>query len=506
MPLSRTSSSSSTEPWENGTPGPGAELAGFRLERVIGRGPGTVVFEATQISLQRSVALKLFATEPPLDDKRAELRWPEHPQIVSLYAAGACDYGYFVAMQLVGGTSLARLLETRRPRRSAMARMLKDVGAALDAAHRSGIAHGAVGPRSILIDEAGRGYLSDFGARNATPESDRADFAALVRECLGRDVSDLSLPHEAGTRRRRRRAIGAGAVAVAAVAVAAFLAASAKDPESAPAALHGALAIGSALPASDIDSVDCSGRPPSGGSQPCVVVQTRLEGRPVAARAGGVVRRWTVRGASGQLALEVLRRRGARTFMVARTQYSRIGNEGVQVRRANLPVRAGDLIGLAVAPGSAIGVRRSPGAATERRFGSIDLTAELFDTGTGPDQEVLLRVEYVPGARWRPAGRLTGSAAARAPAGRKLDVVELQRDLVLAAVNVRGQIVVDLFATGRRIVRLPVPGASPSGRLAALHTLRFRFGRPLVGLVWRNPDGLVSRDYSVTRRSLMPID
>jgi hypothetical protein len=240
-------------------------------------------------------------------------------------------------------------------------------------------------------------------------------------------------------------------------------------------------------------------------------VQTRLEDRPVAARTGGVIRRWGVRGARGELALEVLRRRGAGTgadtFLVARTQYSLIRDEGLHLMRANLPVRAGDLVGLAVAPGAGVGVRRASGATTRRRSGPSDLFPESFDrsAGTGRDQELLLRVEYVPGAKWTPAGRLTRRAAARAPAGRKLDVLEAQRDLTVAAVSVRGRIVVDLSSAKRRIARVPFVG-NPAGRLESLYTLRVRFGQPIVRLLWRNPRGPVSRDYMVTKRSLVPID
>src|SRR5689334_8734399 len=93
MPPSRTSSSSSTE------------VAGFRIERELGRGPRAVVYEATQLSLGRRVALKLF-DDPPVS---GELSWPEHPRVTSLYGAGPCGRGYFVAMQLVRGPSLAEL-------------------------------------------------------------------------------------------------------------------------------------------------------------------------------------------------------------------------------------------------------------------------------------------------------------------------------------------------------------------------------------------------------------
>jgi len=152
---------------------------GFRLERLIGGGSQAVVFEATQISLDRRVALKLFVSEPARGDR---LMWPEHPRVVSLYAGGTCEYGYFVAMQLIRGASLAQLVEKRRLKRAGVNRVLGDVSEALEAAHRAGIVHGAVTAGNVLVDKSGRGFLSDFGlgSPGATPESDRAALAALA--------------------------------------------------------------------------------------------------------------------------------------------------------------------------------------------------------------------------------------------------------------------------------------------------------------------------------------
>jgi hypothetical protein len=464
-----------------------------------------MVFEATQLSLDRRVALKLFPKGPGIAERMRHLRWPEHPHAVSLYAAGPCEHGYFVAMQLVRGQSLAALIASRALGREAMTRVLGDVSAALDAAHRAGIVHGAVGARSVLVDGDGQAFLSDFGlgSQNATAESDRSDFAALAQSAQS-------------TLRRRppaRQLGGIVALAAAGAAAAIVLALAQGGPKGPPALLSGATPLGSALPAAAIASVDCSGSLPSGASEPCTVVQTRLDGRPVTATRSGVVRRWTVRGASGELALEVLRRHGAGLYMVARTQYLLVGGSGIHSLPADLPVRAGDLVGLAVAPGAAIGVRGEVrGAATARRFGPADVTVERFEQGVGigSDQELQLRVEYLPGARWAPPGLLTGPAATRAPSGRELASVDLQQagppDASLAAVRAGGRISIDLLAAGRRVARLPVPDADPAGRPASFYTTRVRLGQTIVRLAWRNPKGLVSHDYAADHHSLTPLD
>jgi hypothetical protein len=498
MPLSRTSSSSSTE------------VAGFRVEREIGRGSRAVVFDATQLSLHRRVALKLLH-EPPVD---SELRWPEHQHVVSLYAAGPCEDGYFVAMQLVRGCSLA---EARRLPRRTLLRLLGEVAGALDAAHRAGIAHGEVNARNVLVGDGERAFLSDFGLGpgGASPAGDLLEFAELVGEQLDIDAPQATSAEaivEAARRQvapehaARRPLVAGGLAALAAVAiVAVLLLPSGGTAESVPAVLPGAVALGSAQPSSGAQSVDCAGQAPTGGSQPCIVSQTRLAGRPLRARFSGVIRRWVVRDARGELALEVLRRRGPSVYVAARTPFVGVPDRGVHVLPANMAVRAGDLVALNVGPGAAVGVSRAARATTARRFGALDVNASPFDSRT-PGQTLLLRAEYVPGAKWKPTGLVTGRAAARAEAGRVLDSLELEPGTTVAAVRVGDRVAADLLVERRRIARLFVAGARPSGRLGSLYTLSVRSGQPILRLLWRNPNGTVSRDFGADSLGLEPID
>jgi Protein tyrosine and serine/threonine kinase len=464
---------------------PGTVVAGFRVEHVLGRGSRGVVYEATQLGLDRRVALKLLPPDPELEARFRSLEWPEHPNVVRLYAAGSWEQGLYLATQLVRGTTLDALRGRRRHR------ALADTAAALDAAHAAGIVHGSVTARNVLVGRGARGYLSDFGLgpAGATVQSDRAALAAL------------SAPTP-----RRWTFVPVVLVLAALAAVAAVLTGShAKRP---PPLLAGAQALGSALTPGSVDSVDCDGGAPNGGSPQCTLVQTRLPGRAVSPSRDGAIRRWTVRGARGRLALQVLRRRGRTFTAIARTPYVQIADGGLHTLPADLEVRAGDLVGLQVTPGAAVGVRRSAhGATTARSFEALTFDTRAVDhpEGTGFDYEVMLRVEYVPGARATPAGLLSGAAAARAPAGRRLGSrdVEVATGGVrtVAVVRLTRGIAVDLFDGTSRLARVPVAGANAGGRLLSLGTL----GQPTVGLSWRNPDGAtVEHDYAVTARSLAP--
>jgi hypothetical protein len=300
----------------------------------------------------------------------------------------------------------------------------------------------------------------------------------------------------------------AGTAAVAtAVGLVAVLAGSDPDGDRVPRPGPGAVALGSELAAGRIRSVDCSGRSPSGGSQACTVVQTRLPGRTLVPSAGGVVFRWIVRGARGEVALQVIHRQGDRYVSVARSRFEPVPDEGVHVLRANLPVRGGDLLGVQLAPGAAIGVRRDvPGASTARWLGQLLVEPRAIELGpgTGFDDEILLRADYTRGAQPRLPGALSGRPAQRAPAGRTLssDTVEIGGVVRrVAVVRLADSIAVDLFAGHRRLARLRAPEVEPAGRLVNFTALGFGYAV----LRWRNPDGrTVSREYGLDARRLRP--
>jgi serine/threonine protein kinase len=87
----------------------GTTVAGYRIDGVLGQGGMGVVYEATQLSLDRKVALKLLATHLGEDPQFRERFRREaliqagidHPHIVTVYEAGEDPEGLFMAMRLV---------------------------------------------------------------------------------------------------------------------------------------------------------------------------------------------------------------------------------------------------------------------------------------------------------------------------------------------------------------------------------------------------------------------
>jgi hypothetical protein len=150
-------------------------FAGCRIEAVAGRGGMGVVYRATQLGLDRAVALKLVAPERAADANfRARFEREsrvaaaiEHPNVIPVYGAGEEDGRLYLLMRWVPGTDLQALI--RRSGRLGhvhAANIVAQVAAGLDAAHAAGLVHRDVKPANVLLgDEDGSGhvYLSDFG-------------------------------------------------------------------------------------------------------------------------------------------------------------------------------------------------------------------------------------------------------------------------------------------------------------------------------------------------------
>jgi Protein kinase domain len=157
----------------------GTVLAGYRVERVLGRGGMGVVYEATQLSLDRTVALKIVTPGLSSDAAfRARFRREglmqarlEHPNIVTVHEAGESEEVLFLAMRLVRGCSLKDLIleGTLDPPRSL--RILHPIAQALDSAHAAGLIHRDIKPQNILVGAGDHPYLADFGVTKGAEET-----------------------------------------------------------------------------------------------------------------------------------------------------------------------------------------------------------------------------------------------------------------------------------------------------------------------------------------------
>ena len=159
----------------------------YRIVRRIGRGGMSAVFEARQIDFDRSVALKVLAPdlseEPEFRARFAReasmLAALESPHVIQVYAHGEHAEQLFIAMQLVRGRDLARLIDESGPMRPVDALdLVSQAAMGLADAHRAGLLHRDVKPANILVRETEGdvfAYLCDFGIAQGAGQHTRTN-------------------------------------------------------------------------------------------------------------------------------------------------------------------------------------------------------------------------------------------------------------------------------------------------------------------------------------------
>jgi len=150
----------------------GTELAGYRIEGVIGRGGMSVVYLAEHARLERKVALKVLSPELAGSERFHDRFLREsklaasldHPNIVPIYDADEAEGVLYIAMRYVEGSDLKEAIRDQgrlEPLRTSA--IVDQVASALDAAHARGLVHRDVKPANVLLTPEDHVYVSDFG-------------------------------------------------------------------------------------------------------------------------------------------------------------------------------------------------------------------------------------------------------------------------------------------------------------------------------------------------------
>lgn len=184
---------------------PGAVLDGrYRILNLLGRGGMGEVYRADDLRLGQPVALKFLPDAVATDAMRLAqfhnevrtARQVSHPNICRVYDIGEANGLLFLSMEFVKGedlaTSLRRIGRFPEDKATDIARQLC---AGLAAAHERGVLHRDLKPANVMLDEAGKVRLMDFGlATVGAVEDVRVGTPAYMapEQLLGRGVTERS--------------------------------------------------------------------------------------------------------------------------------------------------------------------------------------------------------------------------------------------------------------------------------------------------------------------------
>ncbi|WP_288467120.1 Stk1 family PASTA domain-containing Ser/Thr kinase [uncultured Curtobacterium sp.] len=160
----------------------------YRVRSRIARGGMATVYLATDVRLERRVAIKIMHghladdqafRERFIQEARSAARL-SHPNLVGVYDQGAEDDTAYIVMEYIPGITLRDLLQEHHALTPEQATdILRAVLAGLASAHRAGIVHRDLKPENVLLADDGRIKLGDFGLARATT-ANTATGAALL--------------------------------------------------------------------------------------------------------------------------------------------------------------------------------------------------------------------------------------------------------------------------------------------------------------------------------------
>ena len=146
-------------------------LGGCRIDEVLGRGGMGVVYKATQLSLNRPVAIKVLPEEVCGQPQFVErfkrevdiLSRLSHPNVVTVFERGEIEGRLYVIMEYVQGTSLREVMKKGALPSAEALVIVRGVLSALEHAHGKGIIHRDIKPENVLVAPGGIVKVADFG-------------------------------------------------------------------------------------------------------------------------------------------------------------------------------------------------------------------------------------------------------------------------------------------------------------------------------------------------------
>jgi len=154
----------------------GKTVSHYKIEEKLGEGGMGVVYRARDTRLDRFVALKVLPAEKVADPERKRRFVQEaksasalnHPNIITIHDIDHADGFDFIAMELVEGETLDRLIPRNGMRLGDILKYSIQIAAALARAHAAGIVHRDIKPANIMATPDGHVKVLDFGLAKLT--------------------------------------------------------------------------------------------------------------------------------------------------------------------------------------------------------------------------------------------------------------------------------------------------------------------------------------------------
>ncbi|MBI1336945.1 MAG: protein kinase [Phycisphaera sp.] len=163
---------------------PTQQLPGFQILAKLGAGAMATVFKAKQISLDRTVAIKVLPQRFSNNKDFVERFYAEgraaaklnHPNIVGAYDVGQSgEYHYFVMEYVEGRTVFDDLQKDGKYSEDSALEIIIQIARALEHAHKAGFIHRDVKPKNIMLTKDGSAKLADMGLARAVSDREAAE-------------------------------------------------------------------------------------------------------------------------------------------------------------------------------------------------------------------------------------------------------------------------------------------------------------------------------------------
>jgi serine/threonine protein kinase len=160
----------------------------YRLIERIDEGGAGEVWRGRDEKLDRDVAIKLLGADADdafrarFADEARRAAAVVHPNVVTVFDEGRDGADAFMVMELVPGKTLREIVAERGPLPPhEVSRLVRQLAAALDAAHAAGVVHCDVKPANVIVDPQGIAKLTDFGIARAARDRDEQELLGTAR-------------------------------------------------------------------------------------------------------------------------------------------------------------------------------------------------------------------------------------------------------------------------------------------------------------------------------------